>query len=257
MQRKTGVAAKVLRAGRIGAEPYTRARPALGGILEACTVAERHFDMVVIGGGPGGYIGAIRAAQLGYKVAIVERAKLGGVCLNWGCIPSKALLTNAELMEKLAHAEAYGLQIEGKINVQWEKVIGRSRDVAAKLNKGVEFLMKKNKITHIVANAKVLGGRNGSGGKCRVEIAECAVNEELSSAPAIGIANRRRSADSRMCCSGTSTRASRSACGSARSASRGGTSGVQQPAIRLTRPLPSSSQKGAPAHSTGSTPPSA
>jgi len=147
-------------------------------------VAERHFDMVVIGGGPGGYIGAIRAAQLGYKVAIVDRAKLGGVCLNWGCIPSKALLTNAELMEKLSHGEAYGLQIHGKINVQWDKVIGRSRDVAAKLNKGVEYLMRKNKIEHFVANAKIISGRTGAGGKCRVEIAECEVQEELSSAPA-------------------------------------------------------------------------
>jgi dihydrolipoamide dehydrogenase len=148
-------------------------------------VAERHFDMVVIGGGPAGYIGAIRAAQLGYKVACVERAKLGGVCLNWGCIPSKALLTNAELMEKLAHADLYGLQVDGKINIQWDKVIGRSRDVAGKLNKGIEFLFKKNKITHIIGSAKVLSGRPANGqGKCRVEVAECEVKEELTSAPA-------------------------------------------------------------------------
>ena len=146
-------------------------------------MAERHFDMVVIGGGPAGYVGAIRAAQLGYKVACVERAKLGGVCLNWGCIPSKALLTNAELMEKLAHADFYGLQVEGKLNVQWDKVIGRSRDVASKLNKGIEFLFRKNKITHIVGSAKILSGR-AQGGKCRVEVSECAVQEEFTPAPA-------------------------------------------------------------------------
>ena len=71
----------------------------------------KHFDVLVIGSGPGGYVGAIRAAQLGYKVGIVERAKLGGVCLNWGCIPSKALLSNAELMEKLSHQSDWGLSI--------------------------------------------------------------------------------------------------------------------------------------------------
>ncbi len=147
-------------------------------------MAERHFDMVVIGGGPAGYVGAIRAAQLGYKVACVERAKLGGVCLNWGCIPSKALLTNAELMEKLAHPEVFGLKLDGPVGVDWDKVIGRSRDVANKLNKGIGFLLNKNKITHIVGSAKVLNGKNGPGGKCRIEVAECAVQEELTSAPA-------------------------------------------------------------------------
>ncbi len=157
-------------------------------------MADRHFDLVVIGGGPAGYIGAIRAAQLGYKVACVERAKLGGVCLNWGCIPSKALLTNAELMEKLSHGDLYGLKIEGKIGVDWDKVIGRSRDVANKLNKGIGFLLNKNKIAHIVGSAKILNGRGGTGvppvqgaakgSPCRIEIAECAVREELTSAPA-------------------------------------------------------------------------
>jgi dihydrolipoamide dehydrogenase len=147
-------------------------------------MAERHFDLIVIGGGPGGYVGAIRAAQLGYKVACIERAKLGGVCLNWGCIPSKALLTNAELMEKLHKPDVFGLKIEGKISLDWDKVISRSRDVAAKGNKGIAFLLNKNKVTHIVGNAKVLSGKNGPGGKCRVEVQECEVNEELTSAPA-------------------------------------------------------------------------
>lgn len=146
-------------------------------------MAERHFDMVVIGGGPGGYVGAIRAAQLGYKTAIIDRAKLGGVCLNWGCIPSKALLANAELYEKLQDREAWGLKISGEVSYDWTKTIQRSRDVANKLNKGVEFLMKKNKIEHIVGNAKVVAGRKGNA-PCRIEISDCQVQEERTDSPA-------------------------------------------------------------------------
>lgn len=142
----------------------------------------RHFEVLVIGGGPGGYVGAIRAAQLGYKTAIVDRAKLGGVCLNWGCIPSKALLSNAELMEKLAHQEDWGLKVSGEVSFDWSKVIGRSRDVASKLNKGVEFLMKKNKIEHINAHAKVLSGSK-DGKPCKVAIHDAKVEEELTSSP--------------------------------------------------------------------------
>ncbi|MCC6285915.1 MAG: dihydrolipoyl dehydrogenase [Phycisphaerales bacterium] len=145
-------------------------------------MADRHFDLIVIGGGPAGYVGAIRAAQLGMKVACVERAKLGGVCLNWGCIPSKALLSNAELMEKLAQREFWGLKVNGTIDFDWSKVIGRSRDVAAKLNKGIEFLFKKNKIEHIVAHAKIVGARSGAS-PCRVELFDAQVKEELTSAP--------------------------------------------------------------------------
>lgn len=148
-------------------------------------VADRHFDVVVIGGGPAGYVGAIRAAQLGFKVACIERAKLGGVCLNWGCIPSKALLSNAELFEKLSNKpDFWGITVEGKIGLDWDKVIGRSRDVASKLNKGIEFLFKKNKVEHIQGNAKILSGRKGSNGKCQIEVQECEVREELTSAPA-------------------------------------------------------------------------
>ncbi len=146
-------------------------------------MANRHFDVVVIGSGPGGYVGAIRAAQLGYKVACVERAKLGGVCLNWGCIPSKALLSNAELMEKLAHKETWGLQIKGEVGVDWDKVIGRSRDVAGKLNKGVGFLLKKNKIEHIVGSAKIKSAAKGSS-PCVIDIHDCEVHEERTDAPA-------------------------------------------------------------------------
>jgi dihydrolipoamide dehydrogenase len=155
-------------------------------------VADRHFDVVVIGGGPGGYVAAIRAAQLGYKTAVVERDKLGGVCLNWGCIPSKALLANAELMEKLQDRESWGLKISGEIGYDWGKTIGRSRDVAGKLNKGVEFLMKKNKIESIKGNAKITGKAQPVGGKPAWSIAvqECAVKGELTSAPATPGATR-------------------------------------------------------------------
>jgi dihydrolipoamide dehydrogenase len=113
------------------------------------------------------------------------------VCLNWGCIPSKALLANAELYEKLnGKSDYWGLKLQGTVSLDWDKIIGRSRDVASKLNKGVEFLMKKNKITHIVGSGKILAGRgpaNGkevAGQKCRVEVQECKVQEELTSSPA-------------------------------------------------------------------------
>ncbi len=146
-------------------------------------MAERHFDVVVIGAGPGGYVGAIRAAQLGYKVAIIERDKLGGVCLNWGCIPTKALLANAELYEKV-HTQAadWGLTVNGSIGVDWNKTIGRSREVAKKLNAGVGFLMKKNKIEHIVGNAKIVSARKGAA-PCKVEVYDCKVQDELTHAP--------------------------------------------------------------------------
>jgi len=143
-------------------------------------VANKHFDVVVIGGGPAGYVGAIRAAQLGYKVACVERAKLGGVCLNWGCIPTKSLLANAELIEKCHEAEYWGLTFKS-MNFDWSKTIGRSRDVAGKLNSGIGFLLKKNKIEHIQGNAKIVN--DASSGKAEIEIADADVNEELTSAP--------------------------------------------------------------------------
>jgi dihydrolipoamide dehydrogenase len=157
----------------------------------APTVSAKHYDLVVIGGGPGGYQGAIRAAQLGMKVAIVDRAKLGGVCLNWGCIPSKALLSNAELMEKLAHGDFWALKLPGKVEFDWSKVITRSRDVASKLNKGVEFLMKKNKIDHYVAHAKVTQAFKGASNPCKIEIYDCKVEEERTDSPATPAAKPR------------------------------------------------------------------
>jgi len=108
----------------------------------------QEFDVTVIGSGPGGYTAAIRAAQLGFKTAIVERDKLGGVCLNWGCIPTKALLKSAEIMNKLNHLGDYGLKVDGA-GFDFPKIIQRSRKVAEASEKGVQFLMKKNKITII------------------------------------------------------------------------------------------------------------
>ena len=113
------------------------------------------YDLIVIGGGPAGYVGAIRAAQLGKRVALVEKERAGGTCLNWGCIPTKSLLCNAELYSLLKnHATDFGFEIEG-MNYDWTKVIGRSRQVANKLAGGIEFLLKKNKIDYILGEATI------------------------------------------------------------------------------------------------------
>ena len=112
------------------------------------------FDLIVIGSGPGGYVAAIRAAQLGMKTAIVEREALGGICLNWGCIPTKALLKSGEVFEQLGHLQDYGLSAE-KPAFDFAKVVARSRKVAGQLNSGVAFLMKKNKIAVIEGTARL------------------------------------------------------------------------------------------------------
>jgi dihydrolipoamide dehydrogenase len=117
-------------------------------------MAESNFDIVIIGSGPGGYITAIRAAQLGFKTAIVERDYLGGICLNWGCIPTKALLRSAEIFHYLQHAKDYGLSA-GEVAYDPAAVVKRSRAVAKRLNDGVGFLMKKNKITVIWGEASI------------------------------------------------------------------------------------------------------
>ena len=101
-----------------------------------------NYDIIVVGSGPGGYVTAIRASQLGFKTAVVEKESLGGVCLNWGCIPTKALLKSAQVFDYLNHAEEYGLKVEN-VSHDFSKVINRSRNVAAGMSKGVTFLMKK------------------------------------------------------------------------------------------------------------------
>ena len=124
---------------------------------------DRKYDVVVLGSGPGGYVAAIRAAQLGLKTAIVERELLGGICLNWGCIPTKALLRSAEIHHYLQHAENYGLVAE-KISADLERVVARSRGVAKQLNQGVTHLMRKNKIAVHLGVGKIVG-------KGKVEVA--------------------------------------------------------------------------------------
>ncbi len=116
------------------------------------------YDIIVLGSGPGGYVTAIRASQLGFKTAIVEKESLGGVCLNWGCIPTKALLKSAQVFEYLQHAEDYGLKVK-EADKDFKAVVARSRDVAAGMSKGVNFLMKKNKIDVLEGYGTLLPGK--------------------------------------------------------------------------------------------------
>jgi dihydrolipoamide dehydrogenase len=119
------------------------------------------YDVIIIGSGPGGYVTAIRASQLGLKTAIVEKESLGGVCLNWGCIPTKALLKSAQVFEYLKHAGDYGLSVK-EYDKDFDAVVNRSRDVAAGMSKGVQFLMKKNKIDVLNGHGKILAGKKVS-----------------------------------------------------------------------------------------------
>src|SRR5713101_7202336 len=117
---------------------------------------ERQFDLAVIGGGPGGYTAAIRAAQLGMATAVIERDKLGGICLNWGCIPTKALLKNAELYRHFKNAEEWGISFK-ELKFDFPRIVKRSRDVADRNSKGVEYLFKKHKIEHIPGHGTLDG----------------------------------------------------------------------------------------------------
>jgi len=117
------------------------------------------YDIIILGSGPGGYVTAIRASQLGFKVAVVEKENLGGICLNWGCIPTKALLKSAQVFDYLKHAADYGLTINGEVDKDFDAVIARSRGVADGMSKGVQFLMKKNKIEVIDGFGKVKPGK--------------------------------------------------------------------------------------------------
>ncbi|HEY1008434.1 MAG TPA: dihydrolipoyl dehydrogenase [Sphingobacteriaceae bacterium] len=130
-----------------------------------------NYDLIVIGSGPGGYVAAIRASQLGLKTAVVERESLGGICLNWGCIPTKALLKSAQVFEYINHASDYGITVSGS-EVDFSSVIKRSRGVADGMSKGVQFLMKKNKIDVIMGTGKIK-----KGGKVEVRGADGSVKE--------------------------------------------------------------------------------
>jgi len=148
------------------------------------------YDIIVLGSGPGGYVAAIRASQLGFKTAIIEKENLGGVCLNWGCIPSKALLKSAEVFRYLQNAEDYGLSVE-KADKDFDKVIARSRNVAGGMSKGIDFLMKKNKIDIINGYGKLKPGKkvevNGKEYNAdHIIIATGARSRELSNLPQDG-----------------------------------------------------------------------
>src|SRR5258707_13093650 len=119
-------------------------------------MADTSFNLVVIGTGPGGYVAAIRAAQLGMKTAVVEREHLGGICLNWGCIPTKALLRSSELNDRLHNLDQFGFSAK-EISFDTKKVVERSRKVAKRLSSGVGFLLKKNKVTVIDGEGKLAG----------------------------------------------------------------------------------------------------
>ena len=135
------------------------------------------YDLIVIGGGPAGYVGAIRAAQLGKSVVCVERDRVGGTCLNWGCIPTKALLKNAEAYRIVTdRAREFGMMVEG-VSVDWSEVIGRSRKVSDRLAGGVGFLFKKNKVDSVTGEASIISPRQG-GSKGRRRNGECSGGKE-------------------------------------------------------------------------------
>ena len=118
-------------------------------------MSRNNFDVVVIGAGPGGYVAAIRSAQLGLKTAIVEKEHMGGICLNWGCIPTKAMLRSAEIFHLMHRANEFGLNAE-KISFDLQAVIKRSRGISKKLNQGVTHLLKKNKVISVIGEATIL-----------------------------------------------------------------------------------------------------
>ena len=113
------------------------------------------YDVLVIGSGPGGYVAAIRASQLGLKTGVVERESLGGICLNWGCIPTKSLLKSAQVLDYFKHAEDYGIKIEGEVKPEFDKIVARSRGVAEGMSNGIQYLFKKNKIDVISGTGKL------------------------------------------------------------------------------------------------------
>jgi dihydrolipoamide dehydrogenase len=115
------------------------------------------YDLIILGSGPGGYVAAIRASQLGMKVGVVEKSELGGICLNWGCIPTKSLLKSGQVFNYMKHAADYGISIEGEVKADFGKMVERSRGVAEGMSKGIQFLFKKNKIEHVAGFGKLKG----------------------------------------------------------------------------------------------------
>src|ERR1022692_814187 len=117
-----------------------------------------NYDLIVIGSGPAGYVAAIRASQLGLKTAVIEKERLGGICLNWGCIPTKALLKSAQVFEYLNHASDYGIKVSGG-EADFSAIVKRSRDIADGMSKGIQFLFRKNKIDSIIGTGKLIAGK--------------------------------------------------------------------------------------------------
>ncbi len=144
------------------------------------------YDLIVIGSGPGGYVAAIRASQLGMKTAVVEKESVGGVCLNWGCIPTKALLKSAQVYNYMKHAGDYGIRLEGEAAPDFEAMVKRSRDVASGMSNGVNFLFKKNKIDVLTGFGKALPGK-------KVEVANEKGEKKIYDADHIIIATGARS----------------------------------------------------------------
>ncbi|TAE04965.1 MAG: FAD-binding protein, partial [Bacteroidetes bacterium] len=138
------------------------------------------FDLIVVGSGPGGYVAAIRASQLGLKTAIIEKAELGGICLNWGCIPTKALLKSAQVFEYVKHAKDYGVEVSDS-KIDFSAIIKRSRTVAGGMSKGIDFLLNKNKITKIFGFGKLLKNK-------QVEVTAADGKKEIYSADHIILA---------------------------------------------------------------------
>jgi dihydrolipoamide dehydrogenase len=144
------------------------------------------YDLIIIGSGPGGYVAGIRASQLNLKVAIIEKADLGGVCLNWGCIPTKALLKSAQVFQYAKHASQYGINVGGEVTPDFSAIVNRSRNIASQMSKGVEFLMKKNKIDLISGFGKVFPNR-------QVEVTQADGNKTLYEAEHVLLATGARS----------------------------------------------------------------
>ena len=142
------------------------------------------YDLIIIGSGPGGYVAAIRASQLGLKVGVVEKEDLGGVCLNWGCIPTKALLKSAQVFQYIQHAKDYGIEVDG-FKADFGGMIKRSRDVAGGMNKGVQFLFRKNKVDAIMGYGKALPGK-------KVEVTDAAGKKTVYEAKHVMLATGSR-----------------------------------------------------------------
>ncbi|MGQ1946108.1 dihydrolipoyl dehydrogenase [Geofilum sp. OHC36d9] len=144
------------------------------------------YDLLVIGSGPGGYVAAIRASQLGLKTAVIERSELGGICLNWGCIPTKSLLKSAQVFEYLNHASDYGVTIDGTAKADFSSMVKRSRNVANGMSKGIQFLFKKNKIDVIEGTAKLTSDK-------KVQVTKADGSSEIMESPHILLATGARS----------------------------------------------------------------